>query len=79
MSETCQYCEMHTGGHAWDCPTQLMVHAFFTAPIPRTKPIPFKCPSCDGWGQRQQTPYWGDFAPVQCPACNGTGIVWRFE
>jgi len=38
---------------------------------------PYKCPCCDGWGQR-----WPNctvsttLQMVDCPACLGTGLIW---
>lgn len=41
--------------------------------------VPYKCPCCDGWGQRDTA------APLDsvskrmetCRGCNGSGVIWR--
>jgi hypothetical protein len=48
----------------------------------RYQEVPYKCPACDGWGNRemrQEQPMRDNQGVYQrpCLACKGTGIVWR--
>lgn len=39
--------------------------------------VPFKCPCCEGWGERFTPDYGGGHTmKVPCKPCNGSGILW---
>lgn len=41
----------------------------------RQSPRPYKCPACDGWGQRWDR-HGADIKRVICTACKGEGVIW---
>ena len=40
---------------------------------------PYKCPCCDGWGERETPSISATDGPKQtCRACSGSGIIWSW-
>jgi hypothetical protein len=69
----CNDCRQLTSG---DCGKHQIVNIPSFTILPEQRTAPFKCPCCDGWGQRCGPTGCAEDR-VQCPSCKGTGLVWE--
>jgi hypothetical protein len=76
-TNVCQRCGMTTNMGAHECEAKQNVD------ITYAKPNPYRCPNCNGWGERASWPEQlgattaGGLVKVECPSCQGTGVLWR--